>query len=247
MRLLYKERSKDATISANSQSVNYPVSNVIDSRLSRLYRTDGVTTADIKFNLGSAQDISSVAIANHNITSGASITLYGNTSSSFASPAFTQVLTWDEDIILQIFGTETYQYWLIKIVDPSNPDGYIEVGRAWIGEYFQTPGVAPTVSVDYNSASSKARSIGGQTYLDINYKYTNFGIRHSAITFAEKAEFQEVLDTVDTGIPYFIEFDETCSDLTRYYVTLNQEGYRFTTLSNNQYYTVSYEMIEEVE
>ena len=69
MILLANETCKNATITANSADVNYPVSNIVDSRLTRLFRTDSNTTAEIVFNAGSAVGVSFVAIANHNITS----------------------------------------------------------------------------------------------------------------------------------------------------------------------------------
>jgi hypothetical protein len=246
MILFYEEKSIDAVISTNSQTVNYPVSNVIDSRLSRIYKTDSSTTAEVVFDMVSAVTADAVCIANHNLTASATIKLQANSSDVWTSPPVDETLVYDADIIVGLITSASYRYWRVQVVDGTNPDGELEFGRIWIGDSYTAPGVAPTVTVDYNSASTKSRSISGQSYLDGNYKYHILGVRHPAITHTQKAVFQDVLDTVDIGTPFFVQFDEICSDLDVFYVSIDGDGFRFTLLTNPQYYTVSYDLLEEV-
>ena len=246
MILYYNEKSDSAGITVNSQIVNYPVSNVIDSRLSRVFKTSATTTAEIVFDLGSALSVDSVCIANHNFTSSATVKIQGNASDVWTSPSIDETLTYNSKIINKVIASASYRYWRIQVVDATNPDGAISIGRIWIGESYETPGIAPAVSVSYNSTSNKSRSISGQSYLDINYKYHNFSVSHPVITHDEKSEFEEILDDVDIGIPFFVEFDEECVDLTVYYVTLDATVFDFSILGNTDYYTVSYGFIEEI-
>lgn len=247
MILFYNEKSKDAVISVNSSTAQRPVSNVIDSRLTRVFRTvAAITTANIVFDMTAAVAVDCVAIAAHNITSGATIKLQGNATDVWTSPSVDETLSHDSDIITKVITSATYRYWRISIVDAANPDGYIQIGRAWIGESFDTPGIAPTVSVGDISSSVKSKSIGGQTYTDIRPKKHDFGVSIPSITYANRATFEDVLDTVDIGIPFFVDFDETNSDLDVYYVTISGDGFTFTNLINPLYYTLSIDLDEEV-
>ena len=65
-----------------------------------------------------------------------------------------------------VFSTaQTARYWLIEIDDPTNPDGYIELGRVILA-----PGYQPTYNMQYGAAvrvvdpSEVQRSYGGRVY-----------------------------------------------------------------------------------
>lgn len=131
MILKANETLKDATLTANSAVVNYPVTNILDSRLSRIFRTSSSTTAEIVFDAGSAVTVDSVCIAAHNITSSVTtLKFQGNASDVWTSPSIDETLTWDADIITKDFTGGSYRYWRIQVIDGTNPDGYIEIGRA---------------------------------------------------------------------------------------------------------------------
>lgn len=247
MILLTNETNKDATITANSQLTNYPVSNLVHPFITRVFRTGATTTAEVVFDNLAAVSVDSIAIANHNITSSATtIKLQGNATDVWTSPSVDETLTWDEDIIYKTFTSSSYRYWRIQVVDSTNPDGYIEIGRSWIGLSFTPPGIGPTVTAEYFDESVKSQSIGGQTYGDKRFFRYAFVTNFPAITQSDRALFVAEFDRVGYTTPFFINFNEECSDLTTYYVTLDQESLRFTVLSNNQYYTVSANYLEEV-
>jgi hypothetical protein len=246
LKLAYKENSADAIVSANSQTVNYPVSNVLDSRLSRIYKTDSTTTAEVVFDMGSAVACDVVYIARHNITSSATVSIQANSSDSWTSPPIDLSITHDSGVMTLDFTSSTYRYWRVKVVDATNPDGDIYMGRIWIGEYFQAPGISPTVAIDYVSTSIKSVSVSGQSYMDKNYAYHNISIVHPILNQSDRPIFENIIDTVDIGIPFFVTFDEECSDLENYYVTMMTETLRFTTLTNPLYYTLSYNLTEEI-
>lgn len=247
MILLANETCKNATITANSADVNYPVSNIVDSRLTRLFRTDSNTTAEIVFNAGSAVGVSGVAIANHNITSGATIKLQGNTSDSWASPAYELTLTYSSGIILSTMTEQTYQYWRIKIDDSGNSDGYIQIGRAWIGKSFTTPSISPVVSHTRKSYSVKSISASGQSYQDTRYFASLISVRFRKMTHTEKANLITQFEAVDIGTPLFLYFDESKIDLDKYYVTIDGDQLSFNILRNPSYYEGAVSFVEEVK
>lgn len=77
------------------------------------------------------------AILNHNISENAVITLQANTVNNFSSPPFTRTLTWNEKhIVLLEELPQAYNFYKLKVLDTTNPCGYIEIGRIVAGTAF---------------------------------------------------------------------------------------------------------------
>ena len=181
-------------------------------------------------------------LANTTIHDGDTILLRANNVDSFnAGSPVDETVVWDEDIIHHNFTSGTYQYWWLSV----NSSNDVEIGRLYLGESSTPPDIAPTVSVVNNTADVKTKSIGGQTYGDERYNYKQFITTFSSVTHAQKAALETFFDSITTIKPYFIEFDETELDLTRYYVTTDQTELRFTLLVNSDYYTASVNFVEE--
>ena len=90
----------------------------------------------LELDLGSAVAIDTIIIGDHNLTSAATVTLYGNSSASWTSPPY------DFDLLSSAnsdpsvdYISETYQYWKYYFDDMDNPDGYISVGKMYHGTY----------------------------------------------------------------------------------------------------------------
>ena len=121
----------DATVTANSADSAYPIANVIALPISDPYRSTGIASEYIAIDFGSSVAISFAAIINHNLTSGATITLKAGTTVAVSD--FSVAVTRREfDAYLEI-AQQTYRYWQIAFADASNPDGYIQVGYIQLG------------------------------------------------------------------------------------------------------------------
>lgn len=95
-------------------------------------------------------------IIGNKISSEGAIYIQGNASPNFNSPAVSQLLTFDEDVGVysHIWTTDqSYRYWRIKIVDPSNPNIYVELPKVILGK---------------STTLSRGPEIG------FNYKFTDF-------------------------------------------------------------------------
>jgi len=248
MILMTNETTKDSALTANSNNINYPVVNLLNSKLSRLFRTSSSTTATVVYDAGAAISVDCVNIANHNISSSVTtLKLQGNASDSWGAPSVDETLTYSTGIITKQFTGGSYRYWRIHIVDATNSDGYIQIGRAWIGQAYDAPDIGTSITHDKISTSVKSKTISGQTELDIRYKYETVNASFPAVTHAQKlAIFDTSFEQTDIGIPFFVTFDETGSDLGTLYVTLSGNGYSATLLVNPAYYSISIEMEEEV-
>ena len=98
------------------------------------WASEDATVQTITIDFGAAERITVALLQDHNITSGATVKLYGNTSDSWGSPAYTYTFGSIADI-LHVYLDQTYQYWRWEITDTSNPDGYIYIGNMAMAEY----------------------------------------------------------------------------------------------------------------
>lgn len=97
------------------------------------WQSTGDSSENIVVDLGSAQAVTAFLIGDHNLTAGATITLQANSSNSWGSPAYSQVVTVQDPAYLYL--SQTYRYWRVLLADASNPDGYIKIGELYIGTY----------------------------------------------------------------------------------------------------------------
>jgi len=127
---------------------------MIDVDRDHRYRSAALQSPNtVTVDLGSAREISALVLFDHNITAAATITLKGNDTNSWGSPAFSEILTWNAGKILHYLSSaQTYRYWRIEISDASNPYGYIEIGELFLGSYLE-------LSKNYSLGRGRSRSL----------------------------------------------------------------------------------------
>lgn len=137
VRVLYDNKGLSATWSALTDVATLPAANLGTANRRRACRTTGVASQWFKANLGSAQAVGAVAIVSPNITQAADITIQGNAADAWGAPTFTQVLApWDyakSGVLVAWFAAQTLAWWRVVIDDPTNPDGYLQVGLIALG------------------------------------------------------------------------------------------------------------------
>ena len=92
------------------------------------------------FDLGSAQEVKAAAVYGHNISSGGTVKIQGNTADAWGAPALEETIAWRTGTLHRYLtsATKTYRYWRLLIEgDSGNPDGYIEVSEVYLGDYFE--------------------------------------------------------------------------------------------------------------
>jgi hypothetical protein len=132
-----------ASLTSSSASSIYPLANLGVLPISKPFRTTGVTSEYIQFDLGSAKAVTLFALINHNLTSGVTITLQGaSTPSVTTDPGrVTYTVTWRKyDAFLVL--SQTFRYWRVTIADTGNTAGFLSVGYVMIGSYTAAPGCA---------------------------------------------------------------------------------------------------------
>ena len=152
MRIAYNNLFDDGTLTASSEATGYAVENTQNQRLAKVWRSTDASTQTVVVNLATAQTITVVAVMGHNLTSAANITLEGNTSDSWPG-ATSQTVTYNAGVILKFFTGSSYQYWRFTIEDTTNTDGYLEIGRLWIGTYMD---VSPSSLLDFTVTKKRS-------------------------------------------------------------------------------------------
>lgn len=239
------ETLKDAILTVNSVSINYPVTNIFDSALKTLFKTDSNTTALIVFDAGAPITVDSISIAKHNISSGVTtLKFQGNASDSWGTPSVDETLTWNSGIINKDFSGGSYRYWRLNIVDAANPDGLISLGRVYGSDSYTTPGLAQAFSNTVEDHSEETITANGTTYADLRYFNELFSVRWDKITTAEKAlmKAQFLLMTE----PHFVTFDESSIDIDTMYVNKDGASMAFEQLRNSAYWKTSMSYREEI-
>ncbi len=186
------------------------------------HRTADATGAPAtwEIDLGSAKSILAVVLYDHNLTSGATISIQMHTAAAdWANPAvITEVITYNADKILHYITTSpsSYKYWRLRIEDTANPDNYLQIGYFGLMTY-------SAFSKSWNIGYS--RDIRAITQENVNdewgqksIQYTNeqvtFSLPYRVMPQADitvrDTIFNSVLDRANKGYkPLFFNFDST--------------------------------------
>lgn len=98
------------------------------------------TSESLRVDFGADIDVYAIFIICNNLTAGGYINVQTSddnwTTLEIDQQLDRSSLT-DHKYCLIFTGAASYRYWGIEVVDPQNTDGYIEVGRVWIGAYIE--------------------------------------------------------------------------------------------------------------
>lgn len=188
-----------ATLSGGTWEDDYPITNLQNKRLMRKARSAS-TSATVVVTLPAATDIGIVAVCSHNLTDAATVRVQGGTFDSGAETVYPAQPFSRKDYACLVQPEESAATWTITIEDASNPAGYVEFGRIFIGPTF-----APATCVDWGfsdgliSASTMQESLGGPEYFfDLSVRRSWSG-QFSWLTTEEAAEFRRIMRSSDIG------------------------------------------------
>lgn len=188
-----------ATLSGGAWAADYPISNLQNKRLARKARSTS-TSATVVITLPAATDIGIVAVCSHNLTNAATVRVQGGTFDSGTETVYPAQPFSRQDYACLVQPEESAAEWTITISDATNPAGYVEFGRIFIGPTF-----APATCVDWGysdgliSASSMQEALAGPEYFwDLSVRRSWQG-QFSWLTDAEAAEFRRIMRLSDIG------------------------------------------------
>lgn len=173
------------------------------------------------------------------ITPSATFQLQGNETDNWSSPTASATLTYDDEVIFLTSTTglwsEALRYARLRVIDTSNPNGFIEIGALYLGGFFEsTRGQVQFPFVgNYIDRSSTVTSEGGQTFSDIRQKTESFKIEWYGLTIAEKETIDDFFADFGTSSPFFVQFD---SEDNLAFSSRNEKYVRFVKFESSPSY-----------
>jgi len=202
----YPDRTLAAQLSGGSWQVGAGLINLQNPLLSAVARSTSAAAASsiVQVDLGSALPIQAISLCGHNLTTAATVQARGYSNSTYttlvAGADSGSVLAWpagftDQDVLDHpknwtycFSSSKTARYWKIEITDTANPDGYIELGRLWIGEGTFNPalGISYGLSLGYESRDVITESLGGVPWGEKRTPRRSLIATFNTLTAAEK-------------------------------------------------------------
>lgn len=119
---------------------------------------------DIIIQAELASQIDTFAILGHNLTEDAVIIVEANIANSFLAPPFQRVVPWTaQDIVLCEDFADTYEFYRVRLLDPTNPCGFIQVGRIVGGRAFtfsNNEDITDDVEIEFEDFADRAKTEG---------------------------------------------------------------------------------------
>lgn len=105
--------------------------NLTNDILRQVWRSEDVLDwQEIVIEADQSTAIDTFAILNHNLTESAVINLQANIGNNFLAPPVNLFLPWNKlHIVYTTALGASYKFYKIRILDPTNPCGYIQIGR----------------------------------------------------------------------------------------------------------------------
>lgn len=162
------------TLTASSSDASFPLSNLKNPLRSKRWRSTGVTTENIVFDMVTTEDIDSVVLLwskedGIRLSNTAVIKIQANATNVWTSPAVDQTLTINNtySVASHYFTSDkSYRYWRILITDPGNPWGYIELGMAWLGKGIDIDNAQNGFQYNITDQSKAMSNDFGHKYID---------------------------------------------------------------------------------
>lgn len=224
MKISYQNKIDDLTLVASSSETDFPIENVQQEHLAFSWRTTTVSSANVVADAGTGLTIDpdSAFIAGVNLSDTAVVKIQGNATDVWTSPSVDITMSRNEDVFYsysELFAA--FRYWRFVIEDPSNADGYLEVGRMWIGDVTEAQGPHINFVEVRNNTSDITISITGQAYGDLNYIFKSWEMSYPYWDEIEKANIEIFADYVNKVRPFFVQFvDNNGCKLGPFYVIM---------------------------
>jgi hypothetical protein len=179
-------------VSGGLYSASYPLTNIQNKLIGRVARTTNTTNTSTTFliDLGSSKAVRLVSLINHNISLTATWRIRGHDSSiAFADTGpflydSGQVNAWGSGATAVLAATITpttchilpgivaARYWRIDVLDTANTNGYVSMGRIFIGPVWQpTYDMELGMNLGWDTNTTQQKALSGSKYFQRRKPY----------------------------------------------------------------------------
>lgn len=225
----------NVTLTPSTEDTFFPASNLANFGRTKVWRTTSVTSQSLVIDLKTTESIDTFIMLFHpldgsSLSEGATVTLQGNATDEWSSPAYSGTPTLDEDFeIYSLFlsAAQTYRYWRLVITDPSNDLGYIEVGKIILTKATQLS-QCPEIGFSYKNddLSKQSRNDFNQVYVDVKPNVRTFEFNYAVLSMDDFETLQTIYDRVGSSVPICMSLDtqESLFDKDRFIIYGHMDG-----------------------
>jgi hypothetical protein len=197
-------------ITADSENSLFPLTNLKDTRSSKVYRSIN-DTANVVFDFISAEPVDSILVKGHfkqGVGFNGTLTIKANaTNADWSNPAFQTTLVFNPKHNLGytlLDAAQEYRFWRIE----ADGSSYVELANIFIGRAFEpSRNIQNGFAFENEDLSTTRRTRYGQKLSDIiaDQKIIRGGIR--LIEKENLSEFMEFIDYVGEHRPFYVILD----------------------------------------
>lgn len=246
MRITYENMFDDYTATYTTEDDDYQGNNSQDSRLSKMWRTTTVASAQyatIDAGAGETLEPTCCFVFNTNVTAAGTISIQGS-DDNFGSTDEDFELTRISAYIYARFFTPSAarRYWRVEVDDNTISDGYAEIGRIWFGTYIDVSIAAQNNFQQHPLDTTKSqRSMSGQKYSDIGNRMRRYNFTFPWFSYSNWAIMETFEAAVLTGYKWVFIFDEDdMTKITPLYCSLDQ------AIQYNHIYDINYNGVMKI-
>ncbi len=220
------------------------------------WRSTGLTDEWVKADLGADTAIRAIAIRYSNLRVGDTLNLQAQTAANGDDWDGTPALTLNVSvtitaamvtagvIVYNWTSDQTVRYVRILMTATSHPDGYIRIGRIYLGTY-----VEPDNDYDKDHDDSPVdpsdvlTTPGGQKYVNVRPQRRRITLTFSAISAADHTKFDALRAALGKSYAFFVELDP--ADLTRTYYVSAVTDWKMPHVYGAQHWQMALSLEEE--
>lgn len=244
LRIIYKNiASSYGTLTATNVNTSFPITNVNSDNKGSFCRTTTTTTA-ITMTWTTNQTLAAVVLPYTNLSSTATfrVRLYSNEAATtliYDSGVLSTGIVLAGNQLFNNTRGANYRYsfgggscvrkyfakvttcraMVLDIVDTSNTDGYIEVGKIVAGDYWSpTYNTEFGLSVGVSDSSTKTRTQNGSLVTDIgtSNKYLSFSLNY--LTYTDRNTLYDIINTIGTKASLYVSLFPEDADTGKEYI-----------------------------
>jgi hypothetical protein len=157
------------SLESSSGEPAWPNGNTKTRWKTQVWKATGDTAEYVRTTGSSSLQINGVFVINGNVTSSGTVTLKGSDDNWVSTPT-SEAMTRSTDGTMYVYFPPSplnRDDWGIYVADPTNPDGYISLGRVWLGTYYyeEDVGYSPNVKQWTEHNTIELEASGGQVSL----------------------------------------------------------------------------------
>lgn len=180
----------------------------------------------IRADLLSAVEISACAILGHNIQAGATVYVqYCDTSGgTFATAASTTNITPGDHVFF--FAAATHRYWQVAVLDPTNPNAFIQVAHIVLGKYADlSRPLAPPFARGHDDHSDAVLSDSLNLFANKRPRIEGRNIAFQGLSETSANEIISLLEVCGEIDAWLLCLDSSAPNTNSYWVRLASVSY----------------------